>query len=86
MCCLFGLEVREHGSGVRNLKGIGSGILGDTTSLNKELFNLHVVNEGRVTPRALTETTLCLPQAGHSHATGKEAGTIGKQLHLHESQ
>ena len=60
-------EVLHHSVDVGDLKRVRTRVLGDGTSLDEDLLNLHVVDDGTVSPRTLSKTTLTVPSAAHAH-------------------
>lgn len=72
---LLGLEVVDHGCSITDFEWVGPAVL-LPVGLDKELLDLPVVNDGGIAPRALSKSALGIPRAGHSHATGEEAGTV----------
>mmetsp|Transcript_12763 Transcript_12763/g.28030 ORF Transcript_12763/g.28030 Transcript_12763/m.28030 type:complete len:279 (-) Transcript_12763:51-887(-) len=81
----LGLEVGEHGARVGHFKRIGATVLGNAAAFDKQLFDHHVVNDGRVPPRTFSKTTFLFPNARHAHSASKQGGTVGHQLDLGES-
>lgn len=77
-------HVLEHSVGIRDLERVGAKVLHHSASLDEELLDLHVVKNGAVPPGALAKAALRVPRAAHAHATGEEAGSIGKELCLGE--
>mmetsp|Transcript_1908 Transcript_1908/g.5751 ORF Transcript_1908/g.5751 Transcript_1908/m.5751 type:complete len:249 (-) Transcript_1908:131-877(-) len=78
------LEVPEHGTGVRHLEGIGAGVLVHLSSLDEDLLDLHVIDDDTVPPGSLSESSLRVPDAAHSHSAGEQAGAVRKELDLLE--
>ena len=71
----------EHGVGIGVHVRIRSAVLFETW-FRKDGFHFHVVNDGRVSPRALSESALFAPNARIAHAPRKLRGTVRQELDL----
>jgi hypothetical protein len=52
--------------------------------LNEELLNNAIVDDSRVSPGALAEAALGVPDAGHAHAAGEKGSAVREELNLLE--
>ena len=52
--------------------------------LHENLLQLGVVDDGAVSPRALSKASFRVPDAAHAHAPGEKRSTVRNQLHFLE--
>ena len=82
---LDGFQVLHHGVSVADLERVRVRVLNEPR-FYEQLLNLTVVDDGRVPPGALPETTVGRPRRGHSHAAGEKGSAVGEELHLLETE
>ena len=78
------LEISKHGLLIGALVRVGIRIL-DESRLNKNLLDLHIINNARVTPRSLAEAAILCPYARHAHTTGELARAVWNELDFGET-